>query len=213
MFHLIKNKINVKKYVKSQNRSFLINNIELNDHYFSSGTERRMYINPSDENTCIKIFHNNKCKSNLYNSSSTELYFYKHCVKEEDKKYFSEAHHFINTSKRIGVLYTTIKNDDKEISMKIKKYLNTYGLTNELKLNILILKKMLIKNIYMIRDFNSSNILVKMNNDKIINLVIIDYPKYMRLSKIYKRYNKYRINHKFNKLIYSRSPLGTSKQF
>jgi hypothetical protein len=172
----------VKKFIKNykkNNKEY----IELNSDYIGRGNERYCFLHPNFNNKCIKIFHNNKKKSNNFNSCTTEFYFYNNCIKEENKKFFGKCYDIIDTSKGIGYVYELVVDDDNSISLTLSQYIQKYGLTNDVKQNIKTLTDMIIKNYYHFVDLYPKNILVKMTNNRIDNLVIVDYPDYKKLKK------------------------------
>jgi len=159
------------------------NLIYLNDiNYVKKGGNRLLYQHPLDKNKVIKILSNHRKKKCYFifkylyirDENVREYIFYNKNKNSPFMKYFPKMYGFINTNKGLGLCYELILNDDGTISKNIVEYINIYGLTEELlskiKNLISIIKKYNIEH----NELNFYNIVVKMNNNKIDNLIIVD---------------------------------------
>ena len=155
--------------------------ITLSDEYLiGKDSERICFINPENENECIKIYWQKKRKRN---ESYNELKYSKRKLK--DINFISKASEWTLTDKGIGLIYDLVRNYDGSIS-----YTLDYALDNDIVdeniINIKLkeLKVKLLQHNIAVTDLVPKNICCKFIDEYNFELIIIDGYGYSNLIPI-----------------------------
>ena len=169
------------------------------DNFIGKGRCRSAYIDPDNEDRCVKIVHyidRKKC----FGESNKENKYFKHLVKKNIDwsmipKYYGE----VNTNKGKGLVFEIVKDYNGEISKSLEYYFET-----EERMNLIPnpmeklqnLKNYVIKNKILSRDIRFHNILYKKSSETDGIYVLIDgvsNSEFIPFSQWFSKLNKAKI--------------------
>jgi len=131
--------------------------------------DRLVYIN-KNQNICLKIPKDNK---NSILGTKSEITFY-NSLSKSAKNIFSKPLGIIDTNLGKAYIFELIKNDEN-ISITLDSYIKKYAKNKDIYDKYISLVNLIIKNKIKIHKFHAENAVVKIKNNKIIDIIIIDY--------------------------------------
>lgn len=137
------------------------------------GTNRTCYAHPQQSDLCIKVTH-----SNDFSEMIKEIKYYRYLMQRDISwEHISSYHGSIETTKGRGEVFDLIKDYDGEVSKTLSYYLQSDELTKSIINPIPLLKELkeyTLKELVVVKDLNTKNMLYQKVSEHEARLVLID---------------------------------------
>ncbi|MGM0925018.1 MAG: YrbL family protein [Pseudomonadota bacterium] len=124
--------------------------------FIASGSERDCYHLPGMEGLCVKVPHG---RDRYKSQNKKDRLYYKYLYeKGVDWQRLSFCHGWVETTLGRGLVFELVRDFDGSPSWMLDEYLNKFGLTDEVLVELARLKEYLVSNNIVVCDLKESNI-------------------------------------------------------